>query len=97
MSIQLRWSAGAVVAVGFLLWAGTAVGQSRPACDQQGRAKTPERVEGEVTKVDTAQRRVTVRESDGTVHEFQASTEALQGMQVGGRIGAMLREAPKCP
>jgi hypothetical protein len=93
----MRRLAGVVVAVGFMLWAGTALGQSRPACDQQGKVKTPERVEGEVTKIDTAQGRVTVRESDGTVHEFQASAEALQGMKVGGRIGAMLREAPKCP
>jgi hypothetical protein len=97
MSIRRRRSAGAVVAVGFMLWAGTALGQSRPACDQQGKVKTPERVEGEVTKVDTAQGRVTVRESNGTMHEFQASTETLQGVKVGSRIDAMLREAPKCP
>lgn len=96
MSTWLRRSAGLVVTVGFMLWAGTALGQKPPACDQQGKAKTPERVEGEITKVDTAQGRVTVRGSDGTVHEFQASAEALQGMKVGGQIGAMLREAPKC-
>lgn len=96
MSTWLKRSAALVVTVGFVLWAGTALGQSRPACDQQGKAKTPEKVEGEVTKIDTAQGRVTVRESDGTVHEFQASAEALQGMKVGGRVGAMLREAPKC-
>lgn len=96
MSTWVRRSAGLVVTVGFMLGAATALGQGRPACDQQGKAKTPERVEGEVTKVDTAQGKVTVRGSDGTLHEFQASAEALQGMKVGGRIGAVLREAPKC-
>jgi hypothetical protein len=49
--------------------------------------KTPERVEGEVT---------TVRESNGTVHEFMASKETLQDLKVGGRVEAKLREAPKC-
>jgi hypothetical protein len=96
MSTWLRRSTGLVVTVGFMLWATTALGQSRPACDQQGKAKTPEKIEGEITKVDTAQGKVTVRESNGTLHEFQASAEALQGMKVGGRIGAALREAPKC-
>lgn len=40
---------------------------------------------------------VTVRQSDGTVHEFQASPEAVQGFKVGDRIEGNLREAPKCP
>lgn len=57
---------------------GNGQGQAGPACDQQGRVKTPERVGGEVTKVDMAQGRVTVRGSDGTLHEFQASKERLQ-------------------
>jgi len=37
-----------------------------------------------------------VRQSDGTVHEFQASTETLQDLKVGGRVEAKLREAPNC-
>ncbi len=86
----------AVLAVGCLLWTGAALGQARPVCDQQGKVKTPERVAGEVTKVDVAQGRVTVRESDGTLHEFQASTETLQDLKVGGRVEAKLREAPNC-
>lgn len=94
MHTWLRLSAG--LAVGFMLWTGTALGQGRPACDQQGKMKTPERVEGEVTKIDVAQGRVTVRQSDGKVHEFQASTETLQDLKVGGRVEAKLREAPNC-
>jgi hypothetical protein len=58
--------------------------------------KAPERVAGEVTKIDAAKGRVTVRGSDGTVHEFQASTETLQDLKVGGHVEAKLREAPKC-
>jgi hypothetical protein len=58
--------------------------------------KTPERVDGEVTKIDAAQGRVTVRESNGTVHEFMASKETLQDLTVGGRVEAKLREVPKC-
>ena len=89
-------SALAVVVAGTVLWTGTALAQARPGCDQQAKLKTPERVEGEVTKVDVAQGRVTVRQSDGAVHEFQASTETLQGLKVGGRVEAKLREAPNC-
>jgi hypothetical protein len=94
MHTSLRLSAG--LAVGLMLWTGTALAQGRPACDQQAKMKTPERVEGVVTKVDVAQGRVTVRQSDGTVHEFQASTETLQDLKVGGRVEAKLREAPNC-
>jgi len=73
------------------------MGQAKPACDQQGRVATPQKVEGQVVKVDAAQNKLTVRETDGTVHEFQASAEAIQNFKVGDRIEATLREAPKCP
>ena len=94
MDMRLRLSAG--LAVGLVLWTGMALAQGTPVCDQQGRVKTAERVEGEVTKIDAAQGRVTVRESDGKIHEFQASSETLQDLKVGGRIEARLREAPRC-
>jgi hypothetical protein len=95
MHTWLRLAVG-LVATGLMLWTTTALGQARPACDPQAMAKTRERVEGEVTKIDAAQGRVTVRESDGTVHEFMASKETLQDLKVGGRVEAKLREAPKC-
>lgn len=56
----------------------------------------PERVEGQVTKVDTAQNKVTVKGSDGTMHEFTASAETIQGMKVGDKVNAKLRAAPDC-
>ena len=94
MLTLLRLSIGVVL--GLMLWTAMAHGQGRPACDQQGKVKTPEAVAGEVTKVDAAQGRVTVRQSDGTVHEFQASPETLKELKVGARIEARLREAPNC-
>ena len=44
-------------------------------------------------KVDAAAGKVTVQETDGKVHEFQASKEALQSMKAGDRIEANLRPA----
>ncbi|HEX9420617.1 MAG TPA: hypothetical protein VGA81_16295 [Methylomirabilota bacterium] len=84
------------LAIGLLLWSGAALAQVKPGCDAQGRMKAPEKVEGQVVKVDPAQGKVTVREADGTVHEFQASAETLKDLKPGDQIGAKLREAPKC-
>ena len=84
------------LAVALMLWTGPALGQSKPACDSQNKVKTPETVEGQVVSVDQAQGKVTVRESNGTTHEFQASKETLQDLKAGDRIEAKLREAPKC-
>jgi hypothetical protein len=88
-------TAGLLVTI--VLWWGSALGQAKPPCDSQGRAMTPQKVEGQVVKLDPAQNRITVREANGTTHEFQASKETLQDLKVGDRIDANLREAPKCP
>lgn len=88
--------AAAGLAVAVMLWAGPAVGQSKPGCDAQGKVKAPEKVEGQVVKMELAQSRVSVRESGGMVHEFEASQETLRDLKVGDRIEAKLREAPKC-
>ena len=85
------------LAVGLMLWTGSALAQGKPNCDAQGKMKTPEKVEGQLVKVDTAQGKVTVREPSGTVHEFQASAETLKDLKVGDKLEAKLREAPKCP
>jgi hypothetical protein len=53
--------------MGLTLWTGAALAQGKPPCDQQGKAKTPERVAGEVTSIDKARGTVTVREADGTM------------------------------
>jgi hypothetical protein len=79
----------AAVLAGALLVSGAGhVGaQNKPDCSK-GAA---ERVEGQVMKVDAAQGKVTVREANGTTHEFQASKETLQDMKVGDKIAAKLR------
>jgi len=93
-----RWLAMAVgVVVTLMLGSGSALGQAKPACDQQGRVMTPQKVEGQIVKVDGAQNKLTVRQASGTVHEFQAAPETIQNFKVGDRIEANLREAPKCP
>jgi hypothetical protein len=75
--------AGALLVSG----AGHVQAQAKPDCPKGG----PERVEGQVVKVDTAQGKVTVRGADGTTHEFLASKETLEDMKVGDKIAAKLR------
>jgi len=77
-----------------LLTTGLAFGQ--PKADCKDRAATPEKVEGQVVAVDKKGGRVTIREQNGTTHEFQANRETLQDMKPGDKIEAKLREAPKC-
>jgi ribosomal protein S1 len=84
---------GVVLAVP--LWAGFAAGQSKPSCDQM-KAGAPQKVEGKVVRVDQAQGKVAVTESDGKTHEFQASKETLQDLKVGDNVEARLRELPRC-
>lgn len=69
--------------------------QGKPACDQQARVMTPQKVEGQVVKVDPAQNKLSVREADGTMHEFKASRETLQEFKVGDRIEAKRRGASR--
>ena len=67
--------------------------QGKPACDQQARVMTPQKVEGQVVTVDPAQNTLRVREVDGTMHEFKASRQTLQEFKVGDRIEAKRRAA----
>jgi hypothetical protein len=92
--MHTRLSAG--FTMGLVLWAGAVLAQGRPPCEQHGKVKTPAMVAGEVTRIDTARGTVTVREADGTTHEFQASADTLRDVTVGGRVNAKLREAPQC-
>ncbi len=92
MKTWIRSSAG--LAVGVIFWSWTALGQGKPP--DCGKAGAPENVEGQVVKVDSDQGKLTVRETDGTIHEFQASKETLQDFKAGDHIKAKLRSAPKC-
>jgi anti-sigma-K factor RskA len=93
-----RWIAvpGAVFVV-IVACSAAAYAQAKPACDAKGRVMTPEKVEGVVVYIDHAQNRLSVREADNKVHDFQASKETLEDLKVGDRIEANLKEAPKCP
>lgn len=93
-----RWIAvpGAVFVV-VVACSAAGYAQAKPACDAKGRVMTPEKVEGVVVYIDHAQNRLSVREADNKVHDFQASKETLEDLKVGDRIEANLKEAPKCP
>ena len=84
----------AVVAATAALWSGAALAEVKLTnCDP---VRYPPKVEGQVLKVDMNEGKVTLRTSDGTVHEFQASKETLQEFKVGDHITAKLRNAPNC-
>jgi hypothetical protein len=84
----------AVAVATAMLWSGAALAEVKPAnCDP---VRYPQKVEGQVLKVDRNQGKVTVRTAEGTVHEFQTSKETLKDFKVGERIAAQLRSAPSC-
>ncbi len=91
----MRWVCSLTgMTLGIVLWTGLALAQGQPAaCD---KSKTPETLEGRVTKIDLAHEKVIVAAKDGTTHEFQASKETLQGYKVGDPIKAKLRSTPDC-
>jgi hypothetical protein len=91
------WTGMAAGIVVMMLWLGSALGQPKAPCGPEGKVITPRKVDGQVVKVDPAQGRLTVREADGTVHEFQASKETLANLKAGDRVEANLKEAPNCP
>lgn len=92
MKRRLVLSGGLII--GVLLWSGSALPQSKPGgCE---KVAMPETVGGEVVKVDPSQGKLTLREIDGTIHEFQVSRETLQEYKVGDRIKAKLRSKPDC-
>ena len=84
----------AVVVVTAVLWSSTALVQTALAgCEP---AQSPPKIQGQVVKVDTEHGKLTVRATDGTTHEFQASKETLQDYKAGDRIEAKLRKTPPC-
>ena len=93
---MMRWLVlSGVLTTSAFLATGLAFGQPKADC-KNNRAQTPEKVEGQVMAVDQNAGRITVREKNGTPHEFQANRETLQDMKPGDQIEAKLRDAPKC-
>ena len=66
---------------------------SAPARMATAAEQASEMIEGEVTKIDLERSRVTIRSSDGSVHEFEASAETLKDLKVGDHIEAKRRAA----
>jgi hypothetical protein len=93
MRIGLLHAGGLAVVLTILT--GTAWGQDKLPCNSKGNVKTPELVEGQVSKIDRNQGKLTLR-GDGKEYEFFASNETLQDIKVGDSIKAKLREAPQC-
>jgi Cu/Ag efflux protein CusF len=81
---------GGALIVPVLLWSGTALAQATNPPNPG--ASTPQTVSGEVIKIDRAQGRVTIREGNGKIYEFQASAETLKDLKEGDRLEARLRQ-----
>jgi len=75
------------LAGGLVLSGGAAFGQDKPAA----KTGTPDMLEGQVTNVDMNKDRLTIRASDGTMHEFKASKETVGKYKVGDPIKAKRR------
>jgi Cu/Ag efflux protein CusF len=91
MTMRTAIAAGALASA--LAWSSGVQAQQAPECPKPGAAET---VSGEVVKVDHSHGKVSVRGTNGTMHEFQASKETLQDMKVGDKIEAKLRVPEKC-
>ena len=87
----------ASVVTASLLWGGGALGQTPTdicRAHEKAKASAPKKVEGTIMKVDVAEGTLTIQETNGKIHEFRASPDALQDMKVGDHIEANLR--PTC-
>lgn len=56
--------------------------------------KAPEKIEGQVTKVDPKRGTMTIKRSDGTTHEFKGSAETVRDYKKGDQIELTLRAEP---
>jgi Cu/Ag efflux protein CusF len=81
---------GVALVAPMLLWSSAAFGQAAKPPVHQG--STPSTVEGQVVKIDRHVGRVTIRSTDGSMHEFTASKETLNDLKEGDRIEARLRQ-----
>lgn len=66
--------------------AGVAPALADPAAEAEAQL-----LEGEVIRIDLERSRVTLRSSDGRLHELEASAETLKDLKVGDRIEAKRR------
>ncbi len=86
-----RLSAGLAASIIFL--DGTALVPDKPAGCERGGA--PEKLEGQVIKIDPEQGKLTLRRPNGDSYQFQTSKEALQDFKVGGHRRVLPACAPR--
>ena len=65
-----------------------------PGANAGKAGKAPQKIEGQVTKVDQKNGNITVKAPDGTTHEFKGSAETLRDYKKGDRIEMTLRSEP---
>jgi hypothetical protein len=82
MNHGMRWTATIIGCL--VVWSGTSLAD-------ESTAEPPGTLEGQVAAVDMAQGKLTIRSTDGSMHEFQASPETLRGYKVGDPIKAKPR------
>ena len=81
-------------AASLALFGGIVLAQDKlPGCEKTG---TPEKLEGQVVRINPDQGTVTLRGPKGETYEFHASKETLQEYKVGDRIQAKLRPDSNC-
>jgi hypothetical protein len=78
----------AAVAMSGTLWAAGASAQAPSKLDPP----RPASVQGQVVKIDHGTGKVTLQGPDGKTYEFQANHETLNGLKVGDKIEAKLRQ-----
>jgi hypothetical protein len=68
---------------------------SSPRVDaSRSKATAPEKIDGQVVKVDPGTGMITVRNSDGTTHEFKGDSQTLRDYKVGDHVQLTLRSQP---
>ena len=71
----------------------------QPSASPRGDASAPttsapEKIDGQVVKVDPSTGVITVRNSDGTMHEFKGDAETLREYKPGDHVQLTLRAQP---
>jgi hypothetical protein len=97
LTLLAALAAAAMLIVGPAFAQGTKAQCQPSASAGSGTAKAtkaPEKIEGEVTKVDQKSGTLTVKRPDGTTHEFKGSAETVREYKKGDRIELTLRSEP---
>lgn len=68
-------------------------GNGQAACD---KTRTPDKVEGQISRIDKDHQVLEVRKADGTTIEFRVAPDTLKQYAVGDHIQAKLRSATGC-